>query len=120
MLSLSAGAESLQASNDPVLSDSDIRNVATDAIRNAARLNINLNQGFERAEAFFRRAEGSARLTQVLLIECSSGDDQTKRTSHCTAQFEIVLCKSLSASGCMDMSCVQMNIISRNQIIDTA
>jgi hypothetical protein len=81
MLSLSAGSDALQASNDPVLSDSDIRNVATEAIRNAARLN--LEQGFELAEAFFRRAEGSARLTQVLLIECSSGDDKRQRASYC-------------------------------------
>jgi hypothetical protein len=89
MLSLSAGAESLQASNDPVLSESDIRNVATDAIRNAAR--VNLAQGLElaetflhRAEALFRRAEGSARLTQVLLIEYGSLDDEKTRAYHCT------------------------------------
>jgi hypothetical protein len=79
---VSEGGGVLPASSDPVLSDSDIRNVATEAIRNAARLN--LDQGFALAEAFFCHAESSVRLTQVLLIEFSSGDDQTKRANHCT------------------------------------
>jgi hypothetical protein len=66
-----------------MLSDSDIRNVAIDAIRNAAALN--LNQGFKLAEAFLRGAESSVRLTQVLLIEFNSGDDEKKRTNLCTS-----------------------------------
>jgi hypothetical protein len=82
---LSVGPGAVQASLVPVLSDSDIRNVATDAIRNAAALN--LDQGFELAEAFLRGAESSVRLTQVLLIEFNSGDDEKRRANLCTNPF---------------------------------
>ena len=75
MSSVSTGFNDPQASSEAVLSDSDIQNVASDAIRNAARMN--LHQGFELAEAFLHRAESSARLPQVLLIEYGHGDDQT-------------------------------------------
>lgn len=82
MSSLSAGLGAATGLAVPVLSESDIRNVAIGAIRNAAATNF--AQGFELAEAFFCRAESSGRLTQVLLIEFYSGDDEKKRTSLCT------------------------------------